>query len=133
VGYSAGSTARAYAEPFNGTYTNLLNSLAFAVHRPATVSVPWVGEMYELRLAAEALIEIRDATTGKQAAPTFEYARRMRDGNSLAVLLHQLGASTNFESLRLRRGVALFWKKSQRGFDLRKSTEAIASVRSSTK
>jgi hypothetical protein len=30
--------------------------------------------MYELRLAAEALIEIPDGSSGKQAAPTFEYA-----------------------------------------------------------
>jgi hypothetical protein len=33
-----------------------------------------IGGVYELRLAAEAMIEIRDDASGKQAAPTFEYA-----------------------------------------------------------
>ena len=72
--YSAGSTARAYAERFNGIYTNLLNSLHVTFNGQPQHLSQAIGEMYELRLAAEALIEIQDANTGKQAAPTFEYA-----------------------------------------------------------
>jgi hypothetical protein len=72
--YAAGSTARAYAERFNGVYTNLLNSLHATFNGdPRHLSAAIAG-MYELRLAADALIEIPDVTTGKQAAPTFEYA-----------------------------------------------------------
>jgi hypothetical protein len=72
--YSAGSTARAYAERFNGIYTNLLNSLHTTFNGEPRHLSKAIGGMYELRLAAEALIEIRDASTGRQAAPTFEYA-----------------------------------------------------------
>jgi hypothetical protein len=72
--YSAGSTARAYAERFNGIYTNLLNSLHLMFNRDPRHFSAAVGNMYELRLAAEALIEFRDPATGKQAAPSFEYA-----------------------------------------------------------
>lgn len=72
--YPAGSTARAYADRFNGIYTNLLNSLHITFNgHPGHLSKA-IGGMYELRLAAEALIEIKDTNSGKQAAPTFEYA-----------------------------------------------------------
>jgi hypothetical protein len=72
--YPAGSTARAYAERFNGVYTNLLNSLHLTFNGQPQHLSQAVGGMYELRLAAEALIEIRDDAGGKQAAPTFEYS-----------------------------------------------------------
>jgi hypothetical protein len=72
--YSAGSTARAYAERFNGIYTNLLNSLHLTFNGGPRHLSAALGGMYELRLAAQALIEIRDAATGKQAAPSFEFA-----------------------------------------------------------
>jgi rubrerythrin len=72
--YSVGSTARAYAERFNHIYSNLLNSLHSTFNGEPPHLRAAIGGMYELRLAAEALIEIPDATTGKQAAPTFEYA-----------------------------------------------------------
>jgi hypothetical protein len=72
--YPAGSTTRAYAERFNGIYTSLLNSLHLAFNGQPKHLSQAIGGMYELRLAAEALIEIRDSSTGKQAAPTFEYA-----------------------------------------------------------
>jgi hypothetical protein len=72
--YPAGSTARAYAERFNGIYTNLLNSLNVTFNGTPQHLSKAIGGMYELRLAAEALIEIRDAGSGKQAAPTFQYA-----------------------------------------------------------
>ena len=72
--FPAGSTARAYAERFNGIYTNLLNSLHVTFNGQPQHLSKAIGGMYELRLAAESLIEIQDANTGKQAAPTFEYA-----------------------------------------------------------
>ena len=72
--YRAGSTARAYAARFNGIYTNLLNSLHVTFNGEPRHLAKAIAGMYELRLAAEALIEIRDDATGKQAAPTFEYA-----------------------------------------------------------
>jgi hypothetical protein len=72
--YPNGSTARAYAERFNGIYTNVLNSLHVTFNGDPQRFSQAVGGMYELRLAAEALIELRDGNTGKQAAPTFEYA-----------------------------------------------------------
>jgi hypothetical protein len=70
--YPAGSTARAYAERFSVIYTNLLRGLHRTFNGAPSNLKPAIGVMYELRLAAEALIEIRDS--GKQAAPTFEYA-----------------------------------------------------------
>ncbi|MEH3062533.1 MAG: ferritin-like protein [Methylobacterium radiotolerans] len=73
-GYAPGSTARAYAERFNGIYTNLLNCLQATFDGDVGRLSRAIGIMYELRLAADALIEIRDAATGRQAAPTFEYA-----------------------------------------------------------
>jgi hypothetical protein len=72
--YPADGAARAYAERFNGIYTNLLNSLHATFNGAPRHFARAIGGMYELRLAAEALIEIRDETSGKQAAPTFEYA-----------------------------------------------------------
>jgi Ferritin-like len=72
--YPAGSTARAYAERFNGIYTNLLNSLDLTFNGAPRRLAQAIGGMYELRLAAEALIEIPVKGIGKQAAPTFEYA-----------------------------------------------------------
>ena len=72
--YPISSTAHAYAERFNGIYTNLLNSLHLTFNGQAEHLSKAIGGMYELRLAAEALIEIRDTNTGKQAAPTFEFA-----------------------------------------------------------
>jgi Ferritin-like len=72
--YPAGSEARAYAERFNGIYTNLLNSLHRVFDGEPDRLSSAIGGMYELRLAADAMIEIRDATSGKQAAPTFEFA-----------------------------------------------------------
>lgn len=71
--YPEGSAARAYAERFNGIYTDLLNSLHVTFNGQPRHLSKAIGAMYELRLAAEALIEIRDAKSGKQAAPTFEY------------------------------------------------------------
>jgi hypothetical protein len=72
--YVAGSTAQVYAERFNGIYTNLLDSLHLAFNgRPDHLRAA-IGGMYELRLSAEALIQIPDAKSGKLAAPTFEYA-----------------------------------------------------------
>jgi hypothetical protein len=73
--YSAGSTARAYAERFSVIYTKLLHGLHRTFNGAPKYLVPAIGVMYELRLAAEALIEVRDSTSGKQAAPTFEYAK----------------------------------------------------------
>ena len=73
--YPAGSTARAYADRFNGIYTNLLNSLHVTFNGEPQHLAKAIGGMYELRLAAEALIEIHDDATGKQAAPTFQYAQ----------------------------------------------------------
>lgn len=72
--YKAGSTAQAYAARFNGIYTNLLNSLHLTFNGQPAHLTQAIGGMYELRLAAEALLEIRDDASGKQAAPTFEYA-----------------------------------------------------------
>jgi hypothetical protein len=72
--YPPGSTPRAYAERFNCIYTNLLTSLHLAFNGQPKHLSQAIGGMYELRLAAEALIEIRDSSTGKQTAPTFEYA-----------------------------------------------------------
>jgi hypothetical protein len=71
--YAEGSTARAYAERFNRIYTNLLNGLHRTFDGEPTRLAQAIGGMYELRLAAEALIEI-PAMGGQQAAPTFEYA-----------------------------------------------------------
>jgi hypothetical protein len=71
--YTNGSTARAYAGRFNGIYTNLLNSLHLTFNGEPKRLSQAVGAMYELRLAAEALIEI-EVSGGKRAAPTFEYA-----------------------------------------------------------
>jgi hypothetical protein len=64
---------RAYAERFNGIYTDLLNNLHVTFNGQPQQLSKAIGAMYELRLAAEALIEVRDARSGKQAAPTFEY------------------------------------------------------------
>jgi hypothetical protein len=72
--YPAGSAAHAYAERFNGIYTNLLNSLHVTFNGQPQHLSRAIGGMYELRLAADALIEIQDTNTGKQAGPTFEYA-----------------------------------------------------------
>jgi hypothetical protein len=72
--YRADSAARAYAERFNGIYTNLLNSLHATFNGAPRHLAKAIAGMYELRLAAQALIETRDDATGKQAAPTFEYA-----------------------------------------------------------
>ena len=72
--YPAGSTAHAYAERLNGIYTNLLNSLHVTFNGQPQHLSQAIGGMYELRLAADALIEIKDTNTGKQAGPTFEYA-----------------------------------------------------------
>jgi hypothetical protein len=72
--YPANGAARAYAERFNGIYTNLLNSLHATFNGAPRHLAKALAGMYELRLAAEALIEIRDDASGKQAAPTFEYA-----------------------------------------------------------
>lgn len=72
--YPDGSTARVYAERFNGIYTNLLNNLHLTFNGAPQRLAQAFGGMYELRLAAEALIEIPAEGTGKQAAPTFEYA-----------------------------------------------------------
>ena len=71
INYAAGSVARAYAERFNVIYTNLLRGLHHTFNGAPSNLKPAIGVMYELRLAAEALIEI--TVSGKQAAPTFEY------------------------------------------------------------
>jgi hypothetical protein len=72
--YRADSAARAYAQRFNAIYTNLLNSLHVTFNGAPRRLAKAIAGMYELRLAAEALIDIRDDASGKQAAPTFEYA-----------------------------------------------------------
>jgi hypothetical protein len=72
--YPQNSKVRASAERFNAIYTNLLNGLHVTFDGQPKRLAAAVGGMYELRLAAQALIAIRDGGTGKQAAPTFEYA-----------------------------------------------------------
>jgi hypothetical protein len=72
--YPAGSKAQVYAERFNGIYTNLLNGLHLTFNGKPKHLAQTIGGMYELRLAADALIEIPGGSTGQQAAPTFEYA-----------------------------------------------------------
>jgi hypothetical protein len=71
--YAAGGTARAYAERFNRVYTNLLISLHQTFNGQPRHLRRAIGAMYELRLAASALIEIRLPGSGKQAAPSFQY------------------------------------------------------------
>ncbi len=71
--YPADSQPRLAAERFNGIYTNLLNSLHRTVNGKPRHLAMAIGGMYELRLAAEALIELT-LPSGQQAAPTFEFA-----------------------------------------------------------
>ena len=72
--YKAGSAAAVYAERFNQIYGNLLNGLHLTFNGAPDHLRQAIGGMYELRLAADALIRMPDEVTGKQAAPTFEYA-----------------------------------------------------------
>ena len=73
VDYPAGSRARTLAETFNVAYTNLLRALERAFNGdPGNIKVA-LGLMYELRLAAVALVSTPLRGTGLNAAPTFEY------------------------------------------------------------
>ncbi|MEJ0079277.1 MAG: ferritin-like protein [Alphaproteobacteria bacterium] len=71
--YPDGSAALRYADQFNFSYGNLLNSLHDTFNGAPGRLDQAIGLMYELRLTADRLIGIT-LSNGKQAAPTFEYA-----------------------------------------------------------
>jgi hypothetical protein len=72
--YKPGSRARMLADQFNRTYTALLNSLHGTFNGyPATLDSA-MGLMFELNIVGGQLVETVDEVTGRQAAPSFEYA-----------------------------------------------------------
>jgi hypothetical protein len=72
--YREGSRARTLADQFNSTYTNLLNSLHDTFNGSPRSLSEAMGLMFELNIVGGQLVETVDETTGKQAAPSFEYA-----------------------------------------------------------
>lgn len=70
--FAIGSPARAAIEDFNAKYSRLLDGLqdVFNGH-PDTFSI---GAMFSLKQAGAKVIAIKDEVSGKQAAPSFEYA-----------------------------------------------------------
>jgi rubrerythrin len=72
--YRPGSRARILSDQFNYTYTSLLNALHETFNGQPTSLDRAMGLMFELKVAATQLISVIDETTGKQAAPSFEYA-----------------------------------------------------------
>ena len=71
--YRPGSRARLLADEFNWTYTRLLKALGQTFDQTPEALNAAMGLMFELKLAADALIEVVDEDTGKHATPSFEY------------------------------------------------------------
>jgi hypothetical protein len=72
--FREGSRARRLVDQFNYTYTSLLNSLHDTFNgQPQSLDAA-MGLMFELNIVGGQVVETTDEVSGKQAAPSFEYA-----------------------------------------------------------
>jgi Ferritin-like len=72
--YPAGSRARTLVDQFNSTYSNLLNALHDTFDGSPKSLERAIGLMYELNTVGGQVVETTDSATGKQAAPSYEFA-----------------------------------------------------------
>jgi hypothetical protein len=72
--FKPGSRARQLMNQFNLTYTGLLNALHDTFNGAPHSLHSAMGLMYELNILGGQVVETKDEVTGKQAAPSFEFA-----------------------------------------------------------
>jgi hypothetical protein len=72
--YPAGSRARTLVDQFNSSYSNLLNALQDTFNGSPKSLDRAIGLMFELNTVGGQVVETTDSATGKQAAPSYEFA-----------------------------------------------------------
>lgn len=72
--YQPNTAERRMVDQFNYSYTNLLNGLHKTFNGEPDYLNTVMGVMYELKLQGQKMMELTDPISGKQVAPSFEYA-----------------------------------------------------------